>query len=162
MNYAAAATTKTVTRVFKDTDAPVHLRNEILRIKAEAMKSQKIVTAPAPAPAPAPAVASPSAATPKSPRPEFLEPVSPKAYSPAKLLQEYQRKNMEEYRNWEIEQPSTYLRQIEFLENMRSKITRKGKLSAKDLDELEEIDERIEDCENALADLEDEYFEDSE
>lgn len=152
MNYAAA-TTKTITRVFNESQVPAHLKDEVLRIKTSATKLQKQPPKPVP---------SPVKEVPKSPRPEFLEPISPPPASTSNLLQEYQRKNMEEYLRWEIQQPSTWLRQIEVLENQRSKITRKGKLSANDLNELEEIDEKIKYCEDTLNDLENDYFEDSE
>lgn len=154
MNYAAATTTKTITRVFKESQIPAHLKTEVLKIKAEAVKQNQQQQKQTP-------VKTPTKVQ-ESPRPDFLEPVSPKPISPEKLIQEYQRKNVEEYLRWEMEQPSTYLRQIELLEIRRSKITMKGKLSAKDLEELEEIDEQIEECEDVLADLEDDYFEDSE
>jgi hypothetical protein len=149
---------KTVVRVFSERQIPDHLKNEVLRIKAEATKLTTKVKEPVKSP-----LAKEVAA---SPRPEFLEPISPMAKAPAdsisKLFAEYQKKNVEEYRRWEEQQPSTWLRQIEVLENQRSKITKKGKLSAQDLSELDEIDERIEYCEEVLADLENDYFEDSE
>jgi len=149
---------KTITRVFSERQIPDHLKNEVLRIKAEAAKMVA---------KPKESVKSPLVKeVAVSPRPEFLEPISPVTKAPAdsigKLFVEYQKKNMEEYLHWEEQQPSTWLRQIEVLENQRSKITKKGKLSAEDVSKLDEIDERIEYCEEVLADLENDYFEDSE
>jgi len=157
MNYAQIAK-KTITRVFTEDQIPVHMKDEVLRIKAEARKGQ---------------VKEQSKEQPKSPlskevtpRPEFLEPISPVVKSPAassdKMIRDYQKKNMEEYLRWEIQQPNTWLKHIDFLENQRSKITQKGALSANDLQEMDEIDAKIEYCEDAIADLEDDYFEDSE
>ena len=147
---------KTVTRIFTEKQIPDHLKNEVLKMKVEASKTVSKSKEP---------VKSPLAKEP-TPRPEFFEPPSPLAKVPAdtisKLFAEYQKKNMEEYADWEIQQPSTWLRQIEVLEIQRSKIVRKGKLSATDLEELEEIDDRIEYCEEALAELENDSFEDSE
>ncbi len=149
---------KTVTRVFSEKQIPDHLKNEVLRIKAEAAKLSTKPKEPVKPPLAKEVVA--------SPRPEFLEPISPvaklSADSISKLFVEYQKKNVEEYLHWEAQQPSTWLKQIEVLENQRSKITKKGKLSAEDLSRLDEIDERIEYCEEVLADLENDYFEDSE
>lgn len=145
---------KTVTRVFSESQIPDHLKNEVLRIKAEAAK---MITKPKEP------VKSPLVAT---PRPGFMEPISPVVKtSPdtiSKMMLEYQKKNMAEYYEWEANQASTWLRQIEVLETQRSKITKKGKLSAEDLSQLDEIDDRIEYCEEVLADLENDYFEDSE
>jgi hypothetical protein len=149
---------KTVTRVFSESQIPDHLKNEVLRIKAEAAKSMNKPKEPVKSPL--------TKEVGGSPRPGFLEPMSPVAkVAPDlsdKLMKEYQRKNMEEYYQWEIDQPSTWLKQIDFLENQRSKITKKGKLSAEDLKRLDEIDSEMEYCEGVLADLENDYFEDSE
>ena len=150
--------TKTVTRVFLESQIPVHLKNEVLRIKAEAAKMPTKPTEPAKSPLTKEVVV--------SPRPQFLEPISPipnlTSGAMNKMIQEYQKKNMEEFYQWEANQPSTWLRQIEVLENQRSKITKKGKLSAEDANELDFLDEKIEYCEKVLAELEDDYFEDSE
>jgi hypothetical protein len=147
-----AAPMKTVTRVFSESQIPDNLKSEVLRMKAEYQAKQPVKAAP-----PAPLVIV------TTPRPEFLEPISPKPQiSSAKMIQDYQRKNMEAYFQWEVQQPSTWLKQIEVFEKQRSKITQKGKLSANDLEELEALDEKIEYCEDALADLENDYFEDSE
>jgi len=152
------AVKKTVTRIFTESQIPDHLKNEVLRIKAEAAKIQS---------KPKEIVKSPLVKeTPVTARPEFLEPISPvnkvSADTISKLFAEYQKKNMEEYYEWEAGQPSTWLKQIEVLEHQRSKIVKKGKLSAQDAEELDNIDEKIECCESVLADLEDDYFEDSE
>jgi hypothetical protein len=153
-----AVVKKTVTRVFAESQIPDHLRNEVLKIKVEAAKTAPKAKEPVKSPLTKEVVG--------SPRPEFLEPMSPTVkVSPdisSKLMMEYQKKNMEEYSQWEIDRPSTWLDQIERLENERSKITKKGKLSAADLQYLDEIDEKIEYCEKVLADLEEDYFEDSE
>ncbi len=150
--------TKTVTRVFSEKEIPDHLKNEVLRIKAEATKMMAKPKEPIKSPPTKEVVA--------SVRPGFMEPISPTAHtSPdviSKIMLEYQRKNAEEFFQWEANQSSTWLRQIEVLENQRSKITKKGKLSAEDANELDLIDERIEYCEEVLADLENDYFEDSE
>lgn len=143
---------KIVTRVFSESQIPDNLKSEILRMKAEYEAKQPVKAAPPP-----PLVVA------TNPRPEFLEPISPKPQiSSGKMIQEYQRKNMEEYLRWEVQQPSTWLKQMDVFENQRSNITKKGKLSANDLDELEELDEKIKYCEDVLAELEGDYFEDSE
>lgn len=150
-----AAPIKNVIRVFSESDIPDHLKSEVLRMKAEYQAKQPVKAAP-----PAPLVIA------MTPRPEFLEPISPVGIvSPkvsAMMVREYTKKNMEEYLQWEIQQPSTWLKQLDVFENQRSKITKKGKLSASDLDELDDLDEKIKYCEDALADLEGDYFEDSE
>ena len=150
--------TKTVTRVFSETQIPDHLKNEVLRIKTEAAKMATKAKEPVKSPL--------GKEVNVTPRPNFLEPISPVVKTTPdvanKLILEYQKKNMEEFYQWEANQPSTWLREIEVLENQRSKITKKGKLSAEDANELDLIDEKIEYCEDVLAELENDYFEDSE
>jgi hypothetical protein len=150
--------TKTVTRVFSESQIPEHLRTEVLRIKAEAAKTVAKPREPVKSPLTKEVVV--------SPRPGFLEPISPIVKSTPdaarQMMLKYQKQNMEEFYQWEANQPSTWLRQIEVLENRRSVITKKGKLSAEDAYELDLLDEKIEYCEDVLAELENDYFEDSE
>jgi hypothetical protein len=156
-----AAPIKTISRVFSEDQIPDAMQETIQRIKAEYKATQPVIpTKPVTPAKPEPIGIATNA------RPEFLEPISPVGIvSPMdsrKMLREYEQKNMKEYFQWEVQQPSTWLKQIEVFENQRSKITRKGTLSARNIKELDELDEKIEYCENALAELEDDYFEDSE
>lgn len=152
---AAPMKIKTVIRVFSEDQIPDDMLAKIQRIKAEYKAMHPVKSAPPP-----------PLLIPTTPRPEFLEPISPVGMvSPKtsmKMMQEYEQKNMEEFYQWEIQQPSTWVKQMEVFENHRSKITKKGRLSASDLEELEVLDEKIEYCENTLAELENDYFEDSE
>lgn len=143
---------KTVTTVYSGKDVPLYLK-KLVETQAKQVQPPKAVKIPT----------SPTPQSPASPRPAFLEPVSPKAsLSPKEMIQEYQRKNLEEYLQWEVTQPSTWLRQIEEFEKQRAKIVKKGKLSASDAAELDRLDDEIEYCEQVLADLEDDSFQDSE
>ena len=156
-----AAPIKTITRVFSEDQIPDAMQKTIQRIKAEYKATQPVTpTKPVTPAKPEPIVIAAST------RPEFLEPISPVGIvSPMdskKMLREYEQKNMKEFFQWEVQQPSTWLKQIEVFENQRSKITKKGMLSAANIEELDELDEKIEYCEGVLAELEDDYFEDSE
>jgi len=156
-----AAPIKTITRVFSEDQIPDDMLKTIQRIKAEYKAAQPVTpTKPVTQAKLAPIVIATSA------RPEFLEPISPVGIvSPMdskKMLREYEQKNMNDFFRWEVQQPSTWLKQIEVFENQRSKITKRGKLSADNIEELDELDEKIKYCENVLAELEDDYFEDSD
>lgn len=143
---------QTVRTVYSVKEVPAHLK-KVIEARSVPEPTLKQPTVPA-------------NSTPKSPmshRPEFLEPVSPRAsLSPKEMIQEYQRKNVEEFLQWEMNQPSTWLRQIEEFEKQRAKIVKRGKLSAEDAAELDRLDKEIAYCESVLADLEDDSFEDSE
>ena len=86
----------------------------------------------------------------------------PQEYNFNKIFADFQRQNIIDYYNAEAQCASTWHRQIERLEQQRSRITRTGRLSANDIDELERIDEEIEYCNTIIADIEEEYYEDSE
>ena len=143
---------QTVRTVYTGKDVPSYIKKfaDVQTKQVQPLKPIAVATSPKPE-------------SPASPRPAFLEPMSPKAsLSPKEMMQEYQRKNVEEFLQWEMNQPSTWLRQIEEFEKQRAKIVKKGKLSAIDAAELDRLDQEIEYCENVLADLEDDSFEDSE
>lgn len=86
----------------------------------------------------------------------------PQEYNFNKIFADYQRQNIIDYYSAEVQRASTWYRQIERLEQQRSRITRTGRLSANDVDELERIDEDIEYCNTVIAELEEDYYEDSE
>lgn len=136
---------RTITTIRSEKEIPDHLKTTLLKIKKEEVDK-------------------PTKAkyTPPVQKAEEAQGAKEPEYDFNKVFLEYQRKNLEDYQRWEIEQPSTWYKQIEVLEKQRSRITRKGRLSAEEAEELDQIDEDIEFCERVLADMEEEYFDDSE
>lgn len=117
--------------------------------------------------------------TPKTPRPEFLEPLSPSPVSPSLVpppppptpweelgmsepeflammerVRQQQREAMREnYINnlfADLKRPSFWLRRIEQLEKEREYFNKKRGWSAADIVAVDRIDEEIEECENEL------------
>ena len=84
-------------------------------------------------------------------RPEFLEPLpSPKTTAFRKTYEEDLKRRQQEFLEWEANQPSTWMREIERLERERERFNKKRSWSAKDLAEVEKIDACIKDCEGIL------------
>lgn len=142
---------RTVTTIRSEKDIPEHLKSTLLKIQREEAEKPKEKPKPAAYTPPTPKVEEAKEETPKEPEYDFN-----------KVYVESQIQNMKDYLQWEIEKQSTWVREIERLEKRRSRITQKGGLSAEEAEELDQIDEDIDFCERVLADMQEEYFEDSE
>jgi hypothetical protein len=114
----------------------------------------------------------PSSNAPKSPRPEFLEPLSvalppppPTPWDTLGMLQseyealmnrirsEFRAQEKREYENAllaEMRTPAYWLRRIEILETSRETFNRKRGWSAAELNYVEKLDEEIRECEDQL------------
>lgn len=99
-----------------------------------------------------------TAAVPKSPRPEFLEPIA-NAKSPRVNPVELYTMRMAEVWEEEMERPEFWVNKIEQLEKEREKYNKKRGWSADDLDNVEKIDQEIKFCEYELDELTKEYDE---
>lgn len=97
-----------------------------------------------------------TAAVPKSPRPEFLEPI---AKSPRVNPVELYKQRMSEVWEEEMERPEFWVNKIEQLEKEREKYNTKRGWSADDLDNVERIDQEIKFCEYELDELVNNYNE---
>ena len=88
---------------------------------------------------------------PNSPRPDFLEPLSP-ASMQKKLTVDMQQR-ITDYWNYQMEQPWFWEEKIELLEREREKYNKKRGWSGKDLAAVEAIDEEIKYCLKNLEEL---------
>jgi hypothetical protein len=100
--------------------------------------------------------------SPTSPRPGFLEPLSPAA---ASLLQTnidlHTKERVAEYWNWQMEQPGFWEEKIEHLEKRREKYNVKSGWSAKDVAAADAIDQELKYCFKELQQLkedEEDYY----
>lgn len=98
---------------------------------------------------------------PNSPRPDFLEPLSPSSTT-QKKNEEEMKERIKAYWDWQMEQPGFWEEKIEQLEKSREKYNRKGAWSANDLVAVNAIDAELEYCWKNLYELLEEYDADSD
>ena len=114
-----------------------------------------VFVAPKEAPKP---ISKPQVKTPpQSPRPDFLEPLSPTATQ--KKLEASMQERIKAYWDYQMEQNWFWEERIERLEKEREKYNKKRGWSARDLAAVEEIDAELKYCLRNLDDLkENEYY----